>query len=89
MLKVYITIIIKCQDSIKKAELFPIAGFAAENSLLEMIDSEKLILVLSAMQEIMNMGMEQTKEVFLVCSMPMVMRVLLPTIRWSMMRDLR
>lgn len=54
-----------------------------------MIDSEELILVLSAMQEIMNMGMEQTKEVFLtIALLPMVMRVLLPTIRWSMMRDL-
>lgn len=40
------------------------SGFAVENSLLEMIDSEELKPVLFAMQEAMEMNMEQTKEVF-------------------------
>ena len=45
------------------------SGFAVENSLLEMIDSEELIPVLSAMREAMNMSMEQTKEVFLTIAL--------------------
>lgn len=45
------------------------SGFAAENSLLEMIDSEELVPVLSAMQEAMGMHMEQTKKVFLTISL--------------------
>lgn len=45
------------------------SGFAAENSLLEMIDSKELIPVLSAMQEAMNMSIEQTKEVFLTIAL--------------------
>lgn len=44
-------------------------GFVAENSLLEMIDSEELKPVLSAMQEAMGIDPEQTKEVFLTIAM--------------------
>lgn len=54
--------------AIKEPHLFRFlfqSGFAVENSLLEMIDSEALIPVISAMQAIMEMHMEQTKEVFL------------------------
>ncbi len=45
------------------------SGYAVENSLLEMIDSEELIPVLSAMQQAMEMNMQQTKEVFLTIAM--------------------
>ena len=45
------------------------SGFAVGNSLLEMIDSEELLPVLSAMQSAIGMDMEQTKEVFLTIAM--------------------
>lgn len=45
------------------------SGFAVENSLLDMIDSEELVPVLSAMREAMEMDMEQTKEVFLTIAL--------------------
>lgn len=45
------------------------SGFVAENSLVEMIDSEELKPVLFVMQEAMEMSMEQTKEVFLTIAM--------------------
>ena len=45
------------------------SGFVIENSLLEMIDSEELTPVISAMQESMNMSIEQTKEVFLTLAL--------------------
>lgn len=45
------------------------SGFAVENSLLEMIDSVELEPVLSAMQEALEMTMEQTKEVFLTIAL--------------------
>lgn len=45
------------------------SGYAVENSLLEMIDSEELIPVLLAMQGAMEMSMEQTKEVFLTIAL--------------------
>ena len=45
------------------------SGFAVENSLLEMIDSEELKPILSVMQEAMGMSTEQTKEVFLTIAM--------------------
>ncbi len=45
------------------------SGIAAENSLPEMIDSEGLIPVISAMQEAMDMNIEQTKEVFLTLAL--------------------
>lgn len=45
------------------------SGFTVENSLLEMIDSEELLPVISAMQEEMNMSMEQTKEIFITLAL--------------------
>lgn len=45
------------------------SGFAVENSLLEMINSEELIPVISAIQEKMNMDIEQTKEVFITLAL--------------------
>lgn len=45
------------------------SGFAVENSLLDMIDSEELVPVLSAMRGAMGMNMEQTKEVFLTIAL--------------------
>lgn len=45
------------------------SGFAVENSLLEMIDSEGLTPVISAMQEAMKMSLEQTKEVFITLAL--------------------
>ena len=45
------------------------SGYAAENSLLEMVNSEELVPVLSAMRDAMRMNMEQTKEVFLTIAM--------------------
>lgn len=45
------------------------SGYAVENSLLEMIDSEELMPVISVMQEAMGMSVEQTKEVFLTISL--------------------
>lgn len=45
------------------------SGFAVENSLLEMVNSEELLPIISAMQEAMNLNMEQTKEVFITLAM--------------------
>ncbi len=45
------------------------SGFAVEKSLLEMINSEELIPVISAMQEAMNLNMDQTKEVFITLAL--------------------
>lgn len=45
------------------------SGFVAQNSLLEMIDSEELTPVISAMQKEMDMNMEQTKEIFITLAM--------------------
>lgn len=58
--------------AIKEPQLFRFlfqSGFAVENSLLEMIDSEELIPVISAMQEEMNVNTEQTKEIFVTLAM--------------------
>lgn len=58
--------------AIKEPNLFKFlfqSGFAVENSLLDMIDSEELVPVLSAMREAMEMDMEQTKEVFLTIAL--------------------
>ena len=41
------------------------SGFSVENNLLEMINSDELVPVISAMQEEMNLNMEQTKDVFI------------------------
>ncbi len=45
------------------------SGLAKENSLLEMINSEELTPVLSAMQEAMKLNTEQTKDVFVTLAM--------------------
>ena len=45
------------------------SGYAEENSLLEMIDSEELIPVLEAMQEGAGLSMEKTKEIFLTVAL--------------------
>ena len=45
------------------------SGFVSENNLLEMIDSEELLPILSAMQEAMGMRIEQIKKVFLTIAM--------------------
>lgn len=45
------------------------SGFVAETSLLEMIESEELTPVISAMQEAAGLNEAQTKEVFLTISM--------------------
>lgn len=45
------------------------SGFVSGNNLLEMIDSEELLPILSAMQEAMGMGIAQTKKVFLTIAM--------------------
>lgn len=58
--------------AIKEPNLFRFlfqSGYAVENSLLEMVDSEELKPVISAMQEAIGMSMTQTKEVFLIISM--------------------
>lgn len=45
------------------------SGFAVENNLLEMIDSEELVPVISAMQGAMGLSMAQTKKVFLTIAL--------------------
>lgn len=45
------------------------SGFAVENSLLEMVDSQELAPVLSAMRKAMDLNMEQTKEVFITLAL--------------------
>ena len=45
------------------------SGYAEENSLLEMIDSEDLVPVLAAMQEGAGLSMEQTKQIFLTVAL--------------------
>lgn len=45
------------------------SGFAVQNSLLDMINSEELLPVISAMQGAMEMTMAQTKEVFVTIAL--------------------
>ena len=45
------------------------SGFAVENSLLEMIDSEELTPIISVMQKAMDRSTEQTKEVFITLAL--------------------
>lgn len=45
------------------------SGYAAANSLLEMVNSEELVPMLSAMRDAIGMNMEQTKKVFLTIAM--------------------
>lgn len=45
------------------------SGYAKENSLLEMVESEELRPVLSVMQQAMGMTAERTKEIFLTIAL--------------------
>lgn len=45
------------------------SGYAVEKSLLEMIGSQELLPVLSAMRSAMQVSLEQTKEVFLTLAL--------------------
>ncbi|MDE7268689.1 MAG: TetR/AcrR family transcriptional regulator [Lachnospiraceae bacterium] len=45
------------------------SGFAVENSLMEMINSEGIAPVISVMQEELNMNIEQTKEIFITLAL--------------------
>lgn len=45
------------------------SGYAAENSLLEMVDSEELIPVLSVMREEAGLSMEKTRQVFITVAL--------------------
>ena len=45
------------------------SGFAAGHSLIEMINSEELMPVLSVMQKAMDINIEQTKEVFVTLAL--------------------
>ena len=58
--------------AIKEPHLFRFlfqSGYAKEHDLLEMIDSEELTPVLSAMQEDIGLDMEKTREVFLTVAL--------------------
>lgn len=45
------------------------SGYAGKNSLLEMVNSEELLPVISAMRQAMGMSMEKTKEVFITIAL--------------------
>ena len=45
------------------------SGYAKENNLLEMINSEELVPILSAMQAGVGLSMEKTREVFLTVAL--------------------
>ncbi len=45
------------------------SGYAKENSLLEMLDSEELIPILSPMQQAIGFNMKQTKDIFLTIAL--------------------
>lgn len=45
------------------------SGYAGQNSLLEMIDAEELLPVLSAMRQAMGVSMEKTKEIFITIAL--------------------
>ena len=45
------------------------SGYAEENSLLEMVDSEELVPVLAAMQEGAGLSMEKTRDVFITVAL--------------------
>lgn len=58
--------------AVKEPNLFRFlfqSGFAVENNLLEMINSNELTPVISAMQEALNLNVEQTKDVFITLAM--------------------
>ncbi len=45
------------------------SGYAEENSLLEMLDSEELVPVLAAMQEGTGLSMQKTRDIFLTVAL--------------------
>ena len=45
------------------------SGFSTENSLLEMINSEELTPIISAMQEAIDLNIEQTKDIFVTLAL--------------------
>jgi len=45
------------------------SGYAEENNLLEMVDSEELVPVLAAMQEGAGLSMEKTRQVFITVAL--------------------
>lgn len=58
--------------AIREPNLFRLlfqSGFAVENSLMEMVDSEELQPVLTVMQGAMEMDIKQVKEVFVTISL--------------------
>ena len=58
--------------AVEKPQLFRFlfqSGYAEENSLLEMIESEELMPILAAMQEGAGLSMEKTKQVFLTVAL--------------------
>ncbi len=58
--------------AVEKPNLFRFlfqSGFAVENNLLEMVNSQELTPVLSAMQEAMALSLAQTKEVFITLAL--------------------
>ena len=58
--------------AVEKPQLFRFlfqSGYAEENSLLEMIDSEELVPVLAAMQEGSGLSAGQTRDVFLTVAL--------------------
>ena len=58
--------------AVEKPQLFRFlfqSGYAEENSLLEMVDSEALIPILAVMQEGAGLSMEKTRQVFLTVAL--------------------
>ncbi len=58
--------------SVEEPKLFRLlfqSGFATENSLIEMADSEELSPVICAMRKAMGLSVKQTKEVFITLAM--------------------
>ncbi len=45
------------------------SGFSTKNNFLEMVNSQELVPIISAMQEAMNLNTEQTKEVFVTLAL--------------------
>ena len=58
--------------AVEEPQLFRLlfqSGYAAENSLLEMVDSEELIPILAAMREGSGLSAEMTKQVFITVAL--------------------
>ncbi len=45
------------------------SGFSTKNNFLEMVNSQELVPIISAIQEAMNLNTEQTKEVFVTLAL--------------------